>query len=200
MKKVMISIIAWCFCLCNYGQEIIVDFHEEVIRHEYSIADMDGDYVIDSFYYNTQNDSIMFSLSTHHFRPFGLKYEVKENTSIRLMATLGGFTISSIHELETRTEHYKYDVNLNKFRLIFLRHEQKENKEETLYSLDLLTGKYKISLSRYDVEADSMFVYSDVSKIINQSPIYWEESNFDLQNKLLFRESQEYLILEEADI
>ena len=45
-----------------------------------------------------------------------------------------------------------------------------------------------------------MFVYSDVSKIINHSPIFWGESNFDLQNKLLFRESQEYLILEEADI
>lgn len=196
----MFIAIAWCFCLCNYGQEITVDFHQEPIHHEYSIADMDGDYVIDSFYYNAQNDSIMFSLSTHHFRPFGLKYEVKENSSIRLVATLGGFIISSTHELETHTEHYKYDVNLNKFRLIFLSHEQRENQEETLYSLDLLTGKYKISLSRYNAEADSMCVYSDVSKIINHSPIYWGESNINLSNKEFLRESQEYLIHEGADI
>lgn len=196
----MFTIVAWCFCLCNYGQEITIDFHQETVRHEYSIADMDGDYVIDSFYYNAQNDSIMFSLSTHHFRPFGLKYDIKENTSIRLMAISGGFTISSIHELETRTEHYKYDVNLNKFRLIFLSYEQKGNKEETLCSLDLLTGKYEISLCRYNTEADSMSVDTDVSKMINHSPIYWGESILYLPTEVFFREVQEYLIHEETDI
>lgn len=51
MKKVIFLVITLsCICCCIYGQEIAID-------NEQNIADIDGDHIMDSLYYDCMSSN-----------------------------------------------------------------------------------------------------------------------------------------------
>ncbi len=177
-------LILSCICFDIYGQEI-------TIKTDQDIADIDGDQIPDSLYYDLKNDSIMFLLSSQGFIPFGLKYD-NVAISTELSVIEGGFTIHTLDTRTTKLEQYHYDFKSTKFRLTYLQKEHNDVQGYTEYSLDLLEGKYKASFSRYDEEADSLKEYSDIHLIVDNEPIYWGDfSNLHLPGCDFFNQYQE---------
>ncbi len=166
MKKVLFIIITLnCICCSIYGQKI-------TINAEQNVADIDGDHIMDSLYYDFQSDSIMVSLSTHGFKPFGLEFYPGVD-KVSLSAIDGEFTVHCTGIGTTEIESYVYEKETKRFRLVSLYKEHRDVYGYTEYSLDLLGSEYEAFFSRYDEENDSLREYSDIRMVVDNEPIYW---------------------------
>ncbi|WP_145996390.1 hypothetical protein [Dysgonomonas massiliensis] len=183
MKKVIFLVITLsCICCCIYAQKIAID-------NEQNIADIDGDHIMDSLYYDLQGDSIMVSLSTHGFKSFGLEFNPGVD-KVSLSVTDGKFIVHSTGMETTEIESYIYEKETERFRLVSL---YKENRDVyggyTEYSLDLLGSEYEASFSRYDEESDFLREYSNIRMVVDNEPIYWGNfSNLHLPGDEFFNQ------------
>ena len=174
--KKIITIGIVLFWICYPANAQYITTNAEVGKKEKlpekSIADIDNDQIMDSLYYDSQSDSIMFSLSTLCSKPFGLKNEIKEDVT-KFIAITGGFCVHNRDKQSSEVKYFSYDTEVKKFRLTSLQKRSEDGQEFTEYSLDLTKSQYEASFSRYNTEADSCVVYDDIYMPIDNDPIYW---------------------------
>lgn len=179
-----------CFSIFGKGQNITLNLSQDTdsLAIQYVESDIDGDKIMDSLYYDFQSDSVMVSLSTRDFKPFGLEFESSANM-VSFSAIDGGLTVDGIDMRTTWKESYTYEKKSNLFRLIYIWKEHHDLYGWTECSLDLLACEYSASFSRYDERNNSFREYSDIHMVVDNDPIYWRDfNNLHLPGDDFFRE------------
>lgn len=189
-RAVFLIMIFTSFSISGKGQNIILNLSQDTdsLAIQYAEADIDGDKIMDSIYYDSQSDSIIISLSTKGFKPFGLEFNTSADI-VSLSAIEGYFTIYTVEMNTTEIEDYAYEKESNRFRLVYLYKEHRDVYGYTEYSLDLLGSEYSAFFSRYDEKNDSFREYSDIRMVVDNDPIYWGDfSNLHLPGDDFFNE------------
>lgn len=173
-----------CLSTNTNGQIILSDFGDnmgaEILKSDYSTADIDQDGIMDSVYYDFKSDSLIISLSTNNFIPLQLNYPIIHTTGkTTLNVRKGGIEIYSLDMRTSEREQYGYERESKRFRLQNYSHERFTMGIDCaigVRSLNLMEGKYSADWNYYNCETDSLDFHLKVDINIDNAPIYLGDS------------------------
>lgn len=151
------------------------------IRSNIIMGCIDGDNVLDSMYYNFQNQAIVVLLSTHNFEPIYLDYIPITSTEIGIGK--GGFYESQNYMRRFVIYGYEYETSTGKFRLVGCYDEYLGNVTNDASGtsfLDLTAGRFVGDWSYWDSELGLLVSMPTVEAKIKNEAIYFDNNESEL--------------------
>ncbi len=146
---------------------------------DFLTADLDIDGVDDSMWYDTQDSTIVFSLSSRGNEPFAVKYCLEEDGSMQNYLSVddggGGFSVITLNMRSWEYYSYKYEPESGRFRLAEYFHENYGNAVNDgsgTMSLDLLESWFTADWNYYDMEADSLVTLPTAGVYVRNPAVY----------------------------
>lgn len=165
MKKTVIILLISLFYQNVSGQIYWrVDEENEQIISEIDTADIDGDNLTDTLYYDFQKRQIMVLLSSRNYVPMAIKWKPEDWwETCDLGAYDGGIAVSYHHMRVDGGESYVYEKESNRFRLVEI--------YESYHGPNGYYHDISYDLSTNTFEADWIYMDRELAQISNDYSI-----------------------------
>lgn len=154
---------------------------DTLIVDKESIEYIDNDNILDSIYFNFQNQTMVFLLSSSDYKPMVIEIEkmLDDATKNSINIFKGGIEFTSSTMRTDASSTWIYEEATGKFRLSHLHKDYHGPLEHSTIECDCLTNEFTGSWSYYDPAVDSLVTLPTVDLHLYNPAVYLNDSIID---------------------